>query len=84
MLCSEWFGKHIPMKEDCEHVFQIGNVSQGQIKGVIYNNSDSVADLLIGRGGQGLNVGPNRKKGMLVYVQQMVSHCRCSLWAERI
>ena len=58
------------MKDDCEHIFQTQRISRGQIKGVVYNHSESLADLLIGRSGQGLNKGPNKKQGMLCYVKQ--------------
>ena len=43
--------------------------------------SKTLADLLIGKGSQGLN-GPNRKKGMLVYMRQAMEANHPSLSVE--
>lgn len=71
--CIDWFERRGNMRVDCEHVFQVGSITRGQIKGVVYNHFDNLVDLLLGRNNQGLNMGEFKKKGMLVYVTEVMN-----------
>ena len=43
------------MKDECIHLFDVGRITRGQIKGIVYSNSENLADLLVGKNGPGMN-----------------------------
>ena len=60
--------KRAQMKTDCDQLFQKRSISRGQLKGDIYNKSENICDLLIGRNNAGLSKGPFAKQPIIKYI----------------
>ena len=66
--------KRAQMKTDCEMLFQKRSISRGQLKGDVYNKSENIADLLVGKANAGLSKGPFARKPIIKYIDWGMEH----------
>ena len=66
--------KRAQMKTDCEMLFQKRSISRGQLKGDVYNKSENIADLLVGKANAGLSKGPFTRQPIIKYIDWGMEH----------